>query len=332
MHLVSESAEDDAGVALVLNWVLNWLAYPLQHPGAKMASALVFHGPQGTGKNLFFEAYKSIFGQYGTVIGQSQIESKYNDWAIRKLCVIGDEISAPKDQANHKNSIKAMVTGEDVQIDEKFQPLRTESNHANFVFLSNDPKPLALERDDRRFMVIWCPPKLTDGLYERVAQSIHAGAVEAFYDFLMRRDLGTFDCHTQPVMTTAKADLIGLGLRPAERFAKAWLAGDIDLPLHPCSTGQLYRAFSAYCHTLGERKFSAQQYFSSTVVKYARGHLSTYKASPSPHEAGSTIALWLPAGTGPNEGVRWFDFAKGCLAAFEAPLSDFCSGPQNGVL
>ena len=37
-------------------WVLKWLAYPIQHPGAKMRTALVLHGPQGTGKNMFFEA------------------------------------------------------------------------------------------------------------------------------------------------------------------------------------------------------------------------------------------------------------------------------------
>ena len=37
-------------------WVLRWLAYPIQHPGAKMQTTIVIHGPQGTGKNMFFEA------------------------------------------------------------------------------------------------------------------------------------------------------------------------------------------------------------------------------------------------------------------------------------
>lgn len=69
-HLISESADTDQGVNEVLNFVLDWLAYPLQHPGAKMATALVFHGPQGTGKNLFFEAYARIFGEYAAVIGE----------------------------------------------------------------------------------------------------------------------------------------------------------------------------------------------------------------------------------------------------------------------
>jgi putative DNA primase/helicase len=332
MHLVSESASDDAGIAQVLNFVLDWMAYPLQYPGAKMASALVFHGPQGTGKNLFWEAYARIFGEYATVIGQAQLESIYNDWAKSKMFVIGDEIAAPNDQQHQKNALKSLVTSESIQINEKFQPLRTERNHANFVFLSNDNKPLALERDDRRYLVIYCPPKLTDGLYERVWQSLEAGAVEALYALLMARDLSHFHSHTQPPMTSAKADLVELGLRPAERFARVWLTKEIDLPLHACSTGQLYKAFLAYCRGEGERFPPTQPYFTTAVGKYARGRLSTKKTSPSPHEAGSSVMLWMPAGTGPLDGVRWYDYAQQCLAAFDAPLSRFCSGAKGGDL
>ena len=191
LHLVSESADTDQGVAEILNFVLDWLAYPLQHPGAKMATALVIHGPQGTGKNLFFEAYARIFGgEYAAVIGQAQLESRYNDWASRKLFLIGDEIVASNELTHHKNALKSYVTAETVQVETKFQPVRTEKNHANFVFLSNDNRPLALERDDRRHLVVYCPPKRQDDLYTRVRDSLDAGAVEAFYAFLMARDLG----------------------------------------------------------------------------------------------------------------------------------------------
>ncbi|MEA3278873.1 MAG: hypothetical protein U9Q81_26985, partial [Pseudomonadota bacterium] len=37
----------------VFDWVLRWTAYPLQHPGAKMRTAILMHGPEGTGKNTF---------------------------------------------------------------------------------------------------------------------------------------------------------------------------------------------------------------------------------------------------------------------------------------
>jgi len=324
LHLLSESADTDQGVVEILNFVLNWLAYPLQHPGAKMATALVVHGPQGTGKNLFFEAYARIFGEYAAVIGQAQLESRYNDWASRKLFLIGDEIVASNELTHHKNALKSYVTAETVQVETKFQPVRTEKNHANFVFLSNDNRPLALERDDRRHLVVYCPPKQSPDLYTRVRKSLDLGAVEAFYELLLSRDTGDFHAHSLPPMTNAKRELVELGLRPAERFAKEWLGKELDLPLHPCSTGQLYRAFTRWCRTNGDRQPPNHANFSTAVTRYAHNRLSRRVVSPSPSEPGTAIRVWLPAGTGPAEGVRWFDFARECVAAFEGPLSRFC--------
>ena len=324
VHLLSESADTDAGILEVLNFVLNWLAFPLKRPGGKMATALVIHGPQGTGKNLFFEAYARIFGEYAAVIGQAQLESRYNDWASRKLFLIGDEIVASNELTHHKNALKSYVTAETVQVETKFQPVRTEKNHANFVFLSNDNRPLALERDDRRHLVVYCPPKQPADLYRKVRDSLDRGAVEAFYEFLLARDTGDFHAHSLPPMTSAKRELVELGLRPAERFAKEWLGKELDLPLHPCSTAQLYKAFGRWCRMNGDRLPPNQTNFSTAVTRYAHNRLSRRVVSPSPSELGSAVRLWLPAGTGPIEGVRWFDFARECVAAFEGPLSRFC--------
>lgn len=328
-HLISQSADDDEGISSVKNFILNWMAYPLQHPGTKMASALVFHGPQGTGKDLFLRAYSRIFGTYAAVIGQSQLDSRYNDWASGKLFLTGNEVAAPNDQVHQKNALKMLVTEETIQIEGKFKDVRIEKNHVNFAFNSNDNKPLALERDDRRYLIVYCPEKRTDGLYDRVVASLDHGAVEALYAFLLQRDLGDFHPHTKPVMTKAKDDLVELGLRPAERFAREWLHKEVDLPLHPCSTGQLYRAFQRWCSRCGERNPANQAYFSTAVTKYARGRVTTKKASPSPLDVGVAITLWLPQGTGPIEGVRWYDFAQQCVAEFEGPLSRYCNGARE---
>lgn len=309
----------------VVEWVLNWAAYPLQNPGAKMATALVFHGPQGTGKNLFWEAYARIFGEYSAVIGQSQLESRYNDWASRKLFIIGDEIVASNELTHHKNALKGYITGDSLQVETKFQSTRIERNHTNFVFLSNENKPLALEQDDRRHLVVYCPPKRADQTYETAHRSLQNGAVGALYDFLLKRDLSGFHAHTRPPTTRAKAELIELGLKPSQRFMRQWLAQEIELPLWPCSTGQLYRAFNRWCRVNGERGTTNQANFSSTVTRYARHRLERKTTSPSPADHGVPIVLWVPAGTGPMEGVRWFDFASEAVSAFELPLSRFAN-------
>ncbi|MFV0370351.1 MAG: DUF5906 domain-containing protein, partial [Azonexus sp.] len=150
-HLCADSAESDQGVEAVIDWALKWLALPLQRPGTKMRSALVFHGPQGAGKNLFFEIVAKIYGRYALVVGQEQLEDKFNDWASQKLFLIGDEVVARQELYHQKNNLKAFITGETIQINTKMMPLRTETNHVNVVFLSNEHQPLALEDGDRRY-------------------------------------------------------------------------------------------------------------------------------------------------------------------------------------
>lgn len=89
LRYLCQGEESDNGEE-VYQWVLKWLAYPIQNHGAKMRTALIFHGPQGAGKNLFFEAYAAIFGKYARIVGQAEIDDKFNDWASGKLFMIAD--------------------------------------------------------------------------------------------------------------------------------------------------------------------------------------------------------------------------------------------------
>lgn len=324
MHLMKEVSEDPEELAEAVKFVLSWLAYPLQNPGAKMATALLFHGPQGTGKNLFFEAYAAIFGEFSSVIGQAQLESKYNIWASRKLLIIGDEIVASNELTHFKNALKSYVTSDTIQIEAKFLSTRVEKNHANFVFLSNDNRPLALEKDDRRHMVIYAPAKRTDDLYTRVRQSIDNGGVEALYQFLLDYDLKGFHAHTLPPVTVAKQDLVELGLKPAERFTREWLANDLDLPVSPCSTNQLFRAFLRYARMTGERVPPNQSMFTATVSKFAGERVVRVKVSPArPTQEGTSLTMWIPKGTGAPPGVSQYNWSAECVAVFESPLARF---------
>ncbi len=134
LDLLRYMCAGDSDPEKLYQWVLRWLAYPIQHPGAKMKSTLVIHGPQGTGKNLFFEAIMAIYGRYGRVIDQSAIEDKFNDWASRKLWLIADEVVARSDLYHIKNKLKAFITGEWIRINPKNMAAYEERNHVNMVF------------------------------------------------------------------------------------------------------------------------------------------------------------------------------------------------------
>ena len=333
-HLCADSAESEMGVEAVMSWVLNWLAMPLQRLGTKMRSALVFHGPQGAGKNLFFEIVAAIYGRHALVVGQSQLESDFNDWASQKLFLIGDEVVARQELYHQKNKLKAFITGETIQINTKMMPLRTEANHVNVVFLSNEPHPLALEEGDRRYLVVYTPPMRNDDLYRRVAACLAKGGARAFHHYLLSLDLTGVTEFDIPIMTRAKRDLIEMGLKPSERFAREWLSGYLPLPLAVCSAGQLYRAAKRWAAMTGERFLPIQDQFSKAVKKTvelaarkrdADGDLLRYKVVrlDDPVNGKKSERMWIPDGCGPGEDVTEGAWAADCVASFERSLGEF---------
>ena len=262
IELLEYLCSEEENYRIVFDWVIKWIAYPIQHPGAKMRTALIFHGPQGTGKNLFFEAVMAIYGEYGRIVDQAAIEDKFNDWASRKLMMIADEVVARQELYHVKNKLKSFVTGEWIRINPKNVAAHDEKNHVNLVFLSNESQPLVLEKDDRRYTVIHTPEKLTAEFYQQVRAELNNGGIPALHHYLLNLDLVDFDEHTKPPMTKAKENLIDVSLDSVQRFISEWTAGDIEsAPFCPCLGRHLFAVYRKWCDQLGERSPRSEAQF-----------------------------------------------------------------------
>ena len=271
LELLEYLCSEEENHRTVFEWVSKWIAYPIQHPGAKMRTALVFHGPQGTGKNLFFEAVMAIYGEYGRIVDQAAIEDKFNDWASRKLLMIADEVVARNELYHVKNKLKSFVTGEWIRINPKNVAAHDEKNHVNLVFLSNESQPLVLEKDDRRYTVIHTPEKLSAEFYQQVRDELNAGGIAALHHYLLHLDLGDFDEHTKPPMTKAKEDLIEVSLDSVQRFVQEWHQGEIEgAPFVPCLGSQLYVTYKRRCEHTGERSPRSLPQFVGTLKNMPR--------------------------------------------------------------
>ncbi len=233
-------------------WLLRWLAYPIQHPGAKLKTAVVIHGPQGTGKSQLMECVMEIYGGYGRIIGQDAIEDRFNDWASKKLFLIADEVVARSDLYHVKNKLKSFITGDYIRINPKNLMAYEERNHVNMVFLSNERMPVVLEEDDRRHAVIWTPDKAPEDFYIEIAREKEQGGVAALHDYLLHLDLAGFNEHTKPPMTEAKRDLIDLSKDTINRFYEEWEAGYIDgfKPM-PVLSEDFYDLYKVWCGKQG---------------------------------------------------------------------------------
>ena len=313
----------------LLTWVERWLAYPLRNRGAKMETSIIMHGDEGSGKNFFFEkVIKKIYGEYGYVIGNAQLESQFNDWASMKLFMVADEVVTRSELKHMKGKLKYLVSGDMIIINPKGLPEHGEANHMNFVFLSNELVPLALDKTDRRYLVIWTPPALSKEFYIDVANEIDAGGIEAFYHYLMYEvDMGDFDEHTKPIYTGAKDDLIEKSLTPAERFYRDWSRGFLPLPFITCGATQLYEAYKVWCEKSGESRYISQTVFSPTLTRYAGDALEKKVIK---YEYGSVVKQRnvFIAGNKP-EGKTLSDWVADASALFEESLRVYRSRSVN---
>lgn len=257
----------------IVHWVKSWLAYPLQHLGAKMESAMLFHGfVQGAGKSLFFDlVMRPIYGaEYSATVGQHQLDSQYSDWRSNLLYCLFEEILSNSTKHNHMGTVKHMTTGRTQRIEKKFVSGWEEANRMNAVFLSNEQQPLPIEPDDRRFLVVWPPARLPDDIKKAVDQERASGGIEAWYGHLLNYRLDQdFNEHSMPPMTPAKLRLIEYGLPSWQVFYREWKAGRLEVPYCSTLTGDLYRAYVSFCRSWGEHPYSQKKL---TVLLAAHEH------------------------------------------------------------
>ncbi|WP_171406527.1 DUF5906 domain-containing protein [Acinetobacter cumulans] len=311
-------------------WLMKWLAYPLQHPGAKMnTSVLLCSKVQGSGKSLFFEKIMTrIYGEvYSVTLGQNGLESIYTDWAERKLYCLFEEIFNNKSKFGMMGLIKHMITGEKIRIEKKFMSGYSQNNHINCVFLSNEVQPLAIEERDRRFLVLEPNQKLGDDLKGLIENCLEpdSKAISAFYTYLLSMDLTDFTPYTEPPMTKAKQEIIQFGLPGWKLFLDDWRAGLLEHPFVCCLSDDLYMAYRQWCHKNGEKAIASNKFLnliaSERVV--AKGHGRIYEdvvTGAGYQEKRKEVQRRMVFTANPPEGVKRADWLSGQVKEFRAKL------------
>lgn len=284
-------------------WLMNWIAYPLKHLGAKMDTSVIMYGSEGPGKSIIWEKIVSkIYGKYAITIGQQQLESAFTGWQSQKLFALCEEVVSRAEKSHYKGMIKHMVTGKHVQINEKNMPLRSETNHINFVFLSNSTVPLELDMGDRRFFVLYCGEVPDQVYFDELFQEINNGGIEAFYGYLMSLDFGEFTPHTKPPLNQEKQNLIEVSLPSPVLFYQEWSQGLLNIPFVSCCRNDLFEEFKRWC--LGKNEFAKRERdFVSELRRYLRedrkditmsGHVADRK----------TTRIWITPKDREHEGTK----------------------------
>lgn len=203
-----------------LHWFEQWVAYPLQNPGAKMLSAVILTGrTQGTGKSLLGETIGNLYGRNFTKITHQDLFSDFNSWMAYKQFILGEEISGT-DKRAESDRLKHYITSNQITINAKYMTPFEIPNCANFMFTSNHADAFFLENEDRRYFVLNVdvePFPVDVALeYDRWFKSDQLG--ELLYYFLEFVDTSDFNPIARPPVTSAKSDMIHESLTAVESF------------------------------------------------------------------------------------------------------------------
>lgn len=250
--------------AEALDWLVKWLAFPLQHMGAKLDTAILFHSTmEGSGKSLLFsDIMGELYGEYGATVGQDQLEGSFNAWRSGKLWAVFEEVVSRDQRYNQVGKIKHMITGKTVRMESKFINGWEETNHMNAAFLSNEIMPWPISEDDRRMLVMWPLETLPAERQRAIARELVNGGVAALYGWLLSVDLEDFNQRTRPPKTEARQRLVELSRTAWQTFFHLWRSGELGYGLWGCClTSDVYAMFIEWCahnkeHAMSQTKFS----------------------------------------------------------------------------
>ena len=183
-YLFSQMRPEDRELPLKL------IAYKAQHPAEKIPLALVLLGPQGCGKSLWGEIIRDAFAPYSVDVTSKSFAGEFQGWLEHSLFALINE-AENEDMLKGGDVLKSLISDLKRPMNEKYRPARQISTYTMYMLTSNRRAVGAFAHDDRRMIVIDCPPPLDWEFYfEYVKPWKDGNGPRALMGYLLNMDLG----------------------------------------------------------------------------------------------------------------------------------------------
>jgi len=220
---------------------MNWLAYILQERDRTLTS-WVLHGTTGTGKGiLMHRILRPLFGfNQTTVRRMEEFKQPYNAYMKQCFLVFVDEVQtkALLDENGIMANIKNFITEPYCTIRSMYASAVECRNYTNWIFASNKPDPIQIDREDRRTNVGKYQTKklgMTDKELDKLEKEL-----QAFHDYLLCYAVDKLAAST-PLDTEDRETLISISETALDTVASALINGNMDFFLDQLPTGDSYK-------------------------------------------------------------------------------------------
>jgi hypothetical protein len=137
--------------------IIQWMAHNVQQPGEKILWAPIICGVNGDGKSTIRNILGAVMGQDNVKdVSTNEIHSQFNAYA-EGACVAALEEIRVRGHNRHEvmNALKPLITNPIVSVVKKGRDAMNVPNVTNYVAFTNYPDALALDQDDRRWVVLY---------------------------------------------------------------------------------------------------------------------------------------------------------------------------------
>ena len=234
--------------------VLDVMAFKLQHPEVKVNHAILHGGDQGSGKDTMWAPFIwSVCGPHlknRGLLDNDTMSSQFG-YALESEILILNELKEPdaKERRALANRLKPIIAAppEMLSVNRKGLHPYQMANRVFVLAFSNDPVPISLDSQDRRWFCIWSQaPRMTPDAAARMWAWYKAGGFAAIAAWLLARDVSAFNPGAAPASTEFKMNLVEHGMSIAESY----LVDLMRLKIGEFSRGVIGSPFHAVCDRL----------------------------------------------------------------------------------
>lgn len=218
-HLMSLTRADDQELPLKL------MAYKMQNPHIKTPLAVILVGQQGCGKSMWADCMREAFAPYGKAVKSKSFYSEFQGWVERTLLVVINE-ATHEDMEKGIETLKNLISEKHLPMNEKFRLEREVETFFQMIITANKHAIASFSFDDRRMIVIGCPPKREPEFYMRMGKWKESGGPARLRYALLNWDLQGWRPPLTAPMSAEKYLAYNEGLTAVQALAEKMMTSE----------------------------------------------------------------------------------------------------------
>ena len=201
-------------------WLINWMAWKIQHPGIKCYISIVLRGAEGVGKNICYDGFGDLFGPHSiTVTNKEHVAGHFNAH-LRACCVLCANEAFFAGDRQHEATLKSLISDDFFMIEAKGYDPIPERNRLGLFIISNENWVVPASSGARRFTVFDCGDEHAQDTkyFKALVNQLNNGGREALLYYLMNEvDVSKFD-ERKPLITEALSEQQAQSTRGVENL------------------------------------------------------------------------------------------------------------------